>query len=187
MLHVLNLLVFWCIKLITCSNRNGLVYKPLILPTPYDIPDDLKAKDGSFPSQIITPGLFQGSYGSHGLEIILFRFKDEYEIHGHKVNIFKPLVFSVSLLIPPSFCSFSYFHVFLFLPSFLKSLPSFSSLPPPIPLPTKKSVLSRLCPYLYMTDVLFFLDIAGSFRTVLRQFSCFYIEENLKCSLNIST
>nr|XP_045605623.1 F-box only protein 31-like [Procambarus clarkii]XP_045605624.1 F-box only protein 31-like [Procambarus clarkii]XP_045605625.1 F-box only protein 31-like [Procambarus clarkii]XP_045605626.1 F-box only protein 31-like [Procambarus clarkii]XP_045605628.1 F-box only protein 31-like [Procambarus clarkii]XP_045605629.1 F-box only protein 31-like [Procambarus clarkii] len=65
---------------------NGLVYKPLILPTPYDIPDDLKAKDGSFPSQIITPGLFQGSYGSHGLEIILFRFKDEYEIHGHKVT-----------------------------------------------------------------------------------------------------
>lgn len=65
---------------------NGLVHRPLILPTPSEIPVSLRAKDGSIPNQIITPGLFQGTYGSHGLEIILFRYKDENEIHGYKVT-----------------------------------------------------------------------------------------------------
>ncbi|KAK8739748.1 hypothetical protein OTU49_003178 [Cherax quadricarinatus] len=64
----------------------GLSHMPLILPTPSDVPDALKAKDGSIPEHIMTPGLFQGTYGSHGLELILFRYKDENEIHGHKVT-----------------------------------------------------------------------------------------------------
>lgn len=43
-------------------------------------------KDGTLPAQLITPGLFKGSYGSHGTELILFKYKDENELHGIKVS-----------------------------------------------------------------------------------------------------
>ncbi|XP_042225217.1 F-box only protein 31-like [Homarus americanus] len=64
----------------------GLVHLPLTLPTLEDVPSPLKLDDGTLPKHIISPGLFQGSYSSHGLEVILFRYKDENEIHGYKVT-----------------------------------------------------------------------------------------------------
>lgn len=61
----------------------------MVLPLPSDIPSELKRKDGSFPRQIITPGLFKGTYSLHGVEILLFKYKDEHEIHGLKVSYIK--------------------------------------------------------------------------------------------------
>lgn len=65
---------------------SGLIHRPMILPLPNDIPSELKRMDGSFPRQIITPGLFKGTYSSHGIEILLFKYKDEHEMHGLKVT-----------------------------------------------------------------------------------------------------
>ncbi|KAK4297967.1 hypothetical protein Pmani_022389 [Petrolisthes manimaculis] len=66
--------------------RKGLEHHPLIIPSPSSIPSSLLNKDHSIPRQIFAPGLFQGSYSSHGLETILFTFKDENEMLGIKVT-----------------------------------------------------------------------------------------------------
>lgn len=63
-------------------------HHPLIIPSPRSIPSSLLNKDGSIPRQIFAPGLFQGSYSTHGLETILFKFKDENEIIGIKASNF---------------------------------------------------------------------------------------------------
>lgn len=83
-----NLFNYISMKLVYLNEviSTGLIHKPLILPGPDDIPSALRRKDGSFPKQIITPGLFKGTYSVHGIEVLLFRYKDEYEIHGHKVT-----------------------------------------------------------------------------------------------------
>lgn len=76
----------YILLVIMCLCRTGLIHRPLILPQFNDIPSELRKKDGSFPRQIITPGLFKGTYSAHGIEIILFKYKDEHEIQGFKVS-----------------------------------------------------------------------------------------------------
>ncbi|XP_069979201.1 F-box only protein 31 isoform X2 [Penaeus vannamei] len=65
---------------------SGALHQPILIPGPHDIPQELLMKDGTLPPQLITPGLFKGSYGSHGTEFILFKYKDENELHGIKVT-----------------------------------------------------------------------------------------------------
>lgn len=65
---------------------SGALHQPILIPGPHDIPRELLMKDGTLPPQLITPGLFKGSYGSHGTEFILFKYKDENELHGIKVT-----------------------------------------------------------------------------------------------------
>ncbi|XP_068216367.1 uncharacterized protein [Palaemon carinicauda] len=61
----------------------GRTYKPILLPSPDSLPSELKMTDDSIPSQLITPGLFKGSFP---LPVILcLRYKNEYEILGHEV------------------------------------------------------------------------------------------------------
>ncbi|XP_042858258.1 F-box only protein 31-like [Penaeus japonicus] len=65
---------------------SGALHRPLLIPGPQDIPEELFMTDGTLPPQLITPGLFKGSYGGHGTELILFKYKDENELHGVKVT-----------------------------------------------------------------------------------------------------
>ncbi|XP_047473721.1 F-box only protein 31-like [Penaeus chinensis] len=65
---------------------SGALHQPIHVPGPENIPEELLMKDGTLPPQLITPGLFKGSYGSHGTEVILFKYKDENELHGIKVT-----------------------------------------------------------------------------------------------------
>lgn len=63
-----------------------LISKPLKIPSPDDIPTALRLTNGKVPSQIITPGLFKGDYSSHGVEVILFKYASDNELHGIKVT-----------------------------------------------------------------------------------------------------
>ncbi|XP_068226834.1 F-box only protein 31-like isoform X2 [Palaemon carinicauda] len=68
------------------ENDKPMISVPLILPCADDVPTSLRKNDGSIPSQIITPGLFKGDYSVHGVELILFKYISENELHGFKVT-----------------------------------------------------------------------------------------------------
>ncbi|XP_064084372.1 F-box only protein 31-like isoform X1 [Macrobrachium nipponense] len=68
------------------ENDKPMISVPLILPRADDVPISLRKSDGSLPSQIITPGLFKGDYSAHGVELILFKYISENELHGFKVT-----------------------------------------------------------------------------------------------------
>ncbi|XP_076039869.1 F-box only protein 31-like isoform X2 [Oratosquilla oratoria] len=64
----------------------GIEFKLFRIPASSDIPRTLLSSNNTCPSEIFSPGLFKGTYGAHGIEIIMFRYKDENEIHGVKVT-----------------------------------------------------------------------------------------------------
>ncbi|XP_066941849.1 F-box only protein 31-like isoform X1 [Macrobrachium rosenbergii] len=68
------------------ENDKPMISVPLILPCADDVPATLRKSDGTLPSQIITPGLFKGDYSAHGVELILFKYISENELHGYKVT-----------------------------------------------------------------------------------------------------
>lgn len=65
-----------------CSDSNCLTYRRIYLPP-------------RMPSDLLQPGLFKGTYGSHGLEIIMLSF------HGPCARATKLTVSPSTLLLPP--------------------------------------------------------------------------------------
>lgn len=68
--------------LLSTPHSNCLTYRRIYLPP-------------SRPDDLIKPGLFKGTYGSHGLEIVMLSF------HGHRARGTKITVSIAMLLLPP--------------------------------------------------------------------------------------
>ncbi|XP_076063236.1 F-box only protein 31-like [Oratosquilla oratoria] len=66
--------------------RSGIECRLLHIPGYQNIPGSLLTNGDKLPDQIFAPGLFKSSYGLHGIEIIMFKYENEKEIHGIKVT-----------------------------------------------------------------------------------------------------